>query len=126
MSNLNWREQRALQQRIADFEQERAQQARADERQRAQWQRENEQVRERREAKMAADEQAQRDADDAADEVRLAPRKAIEMRAWLASHPDKSAADFDKLAWQHLKLNILEQERAEARERLKQRMRSEF
>ena len=46
---------------------------------------------------------------DAAIDQSLMPKKQQLMRQWLADHPDKNAADFDKLAWTYLRQNLVEQ-----------------
>jgi hypothetical protein len=39
----------------------------------------------------------------------LEAKKQQLMRQWLVDHPDKNAADFDKLAWTYLRQNLVEQ-----------------
>ncbi len=39
----------------------------------------------------------------------LEAKKQQLMRQWLVDHPDKTAADFDKLAWTYLRQNLIEQ-----------------
>ncbi len=39
----------------------------------------------------------------------LEPTKHRLMRRWLADHPDKNEADFNKLAWKYLKQNLVEE-----------------
>ncbi len=53
-------------------------------------------------------------------EESLTPDRERERRRWLAEHPDKIAADFYHHAWPQLRLNILEERDAAAREETKQ------
>ncbi len=46
----------------------------------------------------------------------LEAKKQQLMRQWLADHPDKNAADFDKLAWTYLRQNLVEQSEQDNRE----------
>lgn len=39
----------------------------------------------------------------------LEAKKQRLMRQWMADNPDKTAADFDKLAWTYLRQNLVEQ-----------------
>jgi hypothetical protein len=49
----------------------------------------------------------------------LEPTKHRLMRRWLADHPDKNAADFDKLAWTYLRQNLVEQSEQDNREAMR-------
>ncbi len=43
----------------------------------------------------------------------LEPQKQTMMRDWMANHPGKTAADFEKDAWTHLRQNLVEQRESE-------------
>jgi len=49
-------------------------------------------------------------------EESLTPDRERERRRWLAEHPDKVAADFYHHAWPQLRLNVLEEREAAAKE----------
>jgi hypothetical protein len=46
----------------------------------------------------------------------LEAKKQQLMRQWLADHPDKNEADFNKLAWTYLRQNLIEQSEQDNRE----------
>ncbi len=61
--------------------------------------------------------QAERDKMDAKTDALLEPDKIIARRSWLANHPDRNAADFEKTWKEHLRPNAvenLERQRGEA------------
>jgi hypothetical protein len=94
---------RAAEQRRRDSEELEAQQAReVEERREA-----NEEARNRYLAKLAAEKEERRKVAEAKLEEQLAPDKARTQREWLANHPGKTVAEFERYAWQHLRLNII-------------------
>jgi len=109
----------------AEREAERQDRQRQAEEEREQARRENEDARARYmaglEAQKVTREQlaAQRLEDElSADRIRLE-------RAWLVDHPEKSAADFRRVAWPLLKANLLDERRAAAVDELTNRMRAD-
>ncbi len=66
-----------------------------------------------------AEKQAERDAEI---DQSLEAKKQQLMRQWLVDHPDKTAADFDKLAWTYLRQNLVEQGEADNRESVRNSM----
>lgn len=59
-------------------------------------------------------EQARRVAE--AQEAAMRPAKERMQRSWLADHPDRTAADFERHAWPHLRVNLLEDNERQALE----------
>lgn len=53
---------------------------------------------------------------DARIDRQIEPQKQMLKRDWLANHPGKTADDFDKSAWVHLRTNIIEQGKTDALE----------
>ncbi len=51
---------------------------------------------------------------DAEIDRELEPTKQTLMRGWLANNPTFSESDFEKMAWQHLRQNLIEQRTKEA------------
>ena len=51
---------------------------------------------------------------DAEIDLELAPAKKRLQNEWLAAHPNETAADFEKKAWQHLRTNLIEQRTADS------------
>ncbi len=75
-------------------------------------------------AELAAQREAEERRHQALVEQALAPRKLVEQRAWLAAHPDKKEADFERIAWPHLKANILDADREEQLRQSAERLRN--
>ncbi len=95
---------RAAEQRRRDSEELEAQQAReVEERREA-----NEAARNRYLAKLAAEKEERRKVAEAKLEEQLAPDKARTQREWLANHPGKTVAEFERYAWPQLRLNVIE------------------
>jgi hypothetical protein len=111
---------RAVAQREAD-ERAREQQEAAEQRERARL---NAEARDRWQAKLAADKAAKQAEWDAQLDAELAPTKGQEQRRWLADHPDKSAADFERTWREHLRPYHLEQRREQQIERTMAEMRT--
>ena len=40
-------------------------------------------------------------------DIELEPRKQVLMRDWLANQPGKTSIDFEKIAWPHLRENLI-------------------
>ena len=89
------------------------------------WQSERDRVLDRQRSQNAASrvrylqdlegkKRAKQRADNAETDRRLEPQKQTLMREWLANNPDKTAEDFDKSAWQHLRANLIEQAESDA------------
>jgi len=43
------------------------------------------------------------------------PQKLMMRREWLANNPNRTSEDFDRLAWEHLRGNLIEQRNADTR-----------
>lgn len=73
-------------------------------------------------AKAEAEEEARRKAAEEQLELELQPEKARIRRQWLADHPGKTPAEFDRFAWPNLRQNVIEAReerlRREQREKL--------
>jgi len=65
---------------------------------------------------LAEQRKAKQDEADAELELSLTLEKQQLRNAWLADHPNDTAADFEKKAWHHLKANLIEQRKAAAME----------
>lgn len=95
-----------------EFAQQRTAEEAERRRQLEEQQRENARIRERY-LKGLEDERAAKRAEHEAElEASLAGDKLRAMRAWLAANPGRTEADFERLAWPHLKANLLEELRA--------------
>ncbi len=94
------------------------------EQQREQFRRENEMHRQKRLALLEDEREAKRKEDEAEVERELAPDKERTQREWLANHPGKTVADFERHAWPQLRLNIIAQKQAESFEQTKASMRA--
>lgn len=103
---------------------EREQRKRAEAAELARMRQENAAARERYLAGLQAQRDEQAAHDLAAQEQALAPQRLQIERQWLASHPDKSAADFRAHAWPLLRANLLEQAKAERSERVAAELRA--
>ncbi len=68
-----------------------------------------------------AEKQSQRDAEVDAE---LEPAKQTLMRGWLANNPDQTTGDFEKKAWQHLRTNLIEQQKTAVMEATAQQLRA--
>ncbi len=77
----------------------------------ARWDAGNAETRRQYLASLEAKKSEERRADEQQIDVELLPQKLTAMREWLA-HPanaGKTEADFNKLAWTHLRANLIEQ-----------------
>ena len=95
-------------------------------RQQAERDRENQAARDRWQAKLAADREAEQQRAAAAFEASLAPTKEQLKREWLANHPDRTPADFDRHAWPQLRANLLADQRQATIERTKAALRRQY
>jgi hypothetical protein len=87
----------------------------------ARWQTNNDETRRKYLAGLE-NEKAQKQAErDRQIDAGLEPQKQFLKREWLANNPNETAADFEKKAWQHLRLNLIEQRNNEAFELERQR-----
>jgi hypothetical protein len=80
----------------------------------ARQQSDNNEARRKHLASLDAAKAEKRRESDAETDRRLEPQKQTLMREWLANHPDKTAEDFNKSAWIHLRENLIGQEKANA------------
>jgi len=80
---------------------------------------ENERLRDRYLAGLAAQRAADEAANDARLEASLEPERTKLQRQWLADHPDHSAEDFRSKAWPRLRANLGDQRAAELHEEQK-------
>ncbi len=87
-------------------------------------QRENARIRERYLKGLDDERAAKRAEHDAEIEASLAADKARAMRSWLAANPGRTEADFERLAWPHLKANLLEERQRQVFEATKAAMRA--
>lgn len=86
------------------------------EEQEREWARQNEAARAQRRAKSDAETTARRAALEEQVEASLVPNRTRLCRTWLAEHPGKTEADFNRHAWPQLRLNVLEEREAAAKE----------
>ena len=93
---------RELQEQIARQEREAQEHERAKEESRRRWA-----------LKLETDREEQQRASEARLEEELAPDKARIQREWLANHPGKTPAEFDRFAWPQIRLNLVEDRRRE-------------
>lgn len=71
------------------------------------FRRENEEAKRKYFAGLEVQKLAKRQEAEAEVEASLTPDKEREQRTWLANHPDKTVADFNRHAWPQLRLNII-------------------
>ena len=64
-------------------------------------------------AKLEAEKENKRKLDELALDNELEPQKQRLMREWLANNPSFTETDFEKKAWQHLRMNLVEQRNAD-------------
>jgi hypothetical protein len=107
----------------AGWEEERQERERAEAARREPQKRENEAVRKKRLAGLEARKEAKRQSDNEAIDRQLEPKRQYHCREWLAQHPGKSEADFNKQAWPLLRQNILEDDKRASAEAMKQALR---
>jgi len=74
----------------------------------------NNEARARYNTKLEAERAAKKADADAQIEAALAPEKRRLQNEWMVNHPDKTAEDFNKSAWIHLRENLIEQRKNEA------------
>jgi hypothetical protein len=87
----------------------------------ARWQANNDETRRKYLTGLEAEKAAKQAERDKQVDTGLEPKKQTLMREWLANNPNETAADFEKKAWQHLRLNLIEQRNNEAFELERQR-----
>ncbi len=87
----------------------------------ARWQTNNDETRRKYLAGLENEKAAKQAERDKQVDTELEPKKQTLMREWLANNPNETAADFEKKAWQHLRLNLIEQRNNEAFELERQR-----
>ncbi len=80
----------------------------------ARWQSNNDETRRKYLAGLENEKAAKQAEADARIDAGLEPQKQFLKREWLANNPNETAADFEKKAWQHLRLNLIEQRNNEA------------
>ena len=89
--------------------QERAAREAEERRQQQEREADNARARAARQARLDAEEREQQQCAEAELEASLAADKTRLQRQWLVDHPDRTATDFDRLAWPLLKVSLLEQ-----------------
>ncbi len=89
----------------------------------AERQRQNDAAKARIQAGIAAEKAERAAQEQARIEAALAPAKERLKRTWLAEHPESTAADFEARAWPRLRLNLIDDDRREAREAAVARLR---
>ncbi len=82
----------------------------------------NQEARDRYLARLDRDKREAEARREAETDAALAPAKDRERRALLAAHPGKTAQDFDREAWPHLRANLLADERAAGEAALRERL----
>ncbi len=105
------------------WQEERQERERAEEQRREESRRENEAARKKYLAELDARREVRRQEADKALELQLEQKKQYLMRDWLAQHPGKTDADFNKQAWPLLRQNILEDDKRATADATKQRLR---
>ncbi len=85
-------------------------------------QRENAKVRAEYLAGLEAKKAEKRAAADAEVDAAIAPERLRLEREWIANHPSKSGADFERHAWPQLRPNIVEARETAQREALRRQM----
>lgn len=108
-------DQQALQRRIATHVEQEAERLAEDEARKER----NAATRANYLAGLAAKRAEQAHQQQAAIDAELEPQRVRLERQWLADHPEKSATDFQRHAWPHLKANLTEQSKQAAFDRVK-------
>ena len=84
----------------------------------------NQAAREEHRAALAAQQAAERRRREAEVNQRLEPIKQRLKREWLADHPESDERVFEQKAWPQLKLNVLEDQRAELVRRVQEQLKA--